>query len=193
MDNGTVKVLSVVVAWLAVSGTLASQEAPSAPAVRSRQDALPAALPGVVNYRLAAPDLAAGGVPDAVALKLLAARGLKTVIDLRTEGEGTAAEKALVEKLGMRYVHVPVTATTLSLADADAVIAALAAPGAKPALLHCTTSNRAGAAWALMEARAGRGAAASEQAGRTMGMRAGPMTEAVRQILAQPLPPPRMR
>ncbi len=181
------KLLSVVVVMLVATGALAAKEPPSAAA--SPEPALPTELRGVVNYRSAAPDLAAGGVPDEASLKLLAETGLKTVIDLRTEREGTAAEKALVERLGMRYVNVPVAATTLSVADADTVIAALDAPGAKPALLHCASSNRTGAIWALMEARAGQGAAESEKAGREMGMRAGPMSEAVRRILAQPLPP----
>jgi tyrosine-protein phosphatase SIW14 len=47
-----------------------------------------------------------GGRPTPAGLAFLKQKGVKTVVDLRS-GDG---EKALVEKLGMKYVHLPISA-----------------------------------------------------------------------------------
>jgi hypothetical protein len=82
----------------------------------------PAAIP---NYQVLRPGLAVAGKPSPEALAKLKDHGFKTVIDLRSEAEGLAEEKAIVESQGLRYVSVPITATTFSLEDARAGFAAL--------------------------------------------------------------------
>src|SRR5437868_11954644 len=48
-----------------------------------------------------------GGEPSLVGLQELGAMGVKIDIDLRGAGEGTEVEKQAAEKLGMKYVNVP--------------------------------------------------------------------------------------
>jgi uncharacterized protein (TIGR01244 family) len=134
-------------------------------------------IPGSVDsalipaYRVIEPGLAAAGQPTSEALGKLKAMGFRTVVNLRTEQEGAAAERKVVEAQGLRYVSVPVTPDTLSLADATAVEAALAGAGGRPALLHCASSNRVGALWALVQACRGKSIGEAEAAGMAAGMR----------------------
>ena len=79
----------------------------------------PAQIP---NYKKVTPTLAAAGQPTAEVLPKLGALGFKTVINLRMPNEDQPAnERALVEAQGLRYVSVPVTSSSLSQADVDAV------------------------------------------------------------------------
>ena len=96
----------------------------------------PARIPA---YRLIRPDLAAGGQPSPEALARLGEMGFRTVVNLRTEKEGAAEERAVVETQGLRYVWVPVTADSFSLADVDAVQKAIDDPSSGPVLLHCAS------------------------------------------------------
>ena len=66
------------------------------------------------------------------------------MIDLRSAIEGLAEEKASVESQGLRYVSVPITAQSFSLADALKVKGVLDDPASGPVLLHCASSNRVG-------------------------------------------------
>ena len=97
-------------------------------------------------------------------------------------------ERALVEAQGLRYVSIPVTADTFSLADIDAVEKILDDPSAAPVLLHCASSNRVGAAWAVILARKGRTLEEAEAAGRAAGLHSPQMEAAVRRVLGVPAP-----
>jgi uncharacterized protein (TIGR01244 family) len=149
----------------------------------------PAAIPAsvdpaaILNYRLVRPGLATAGTPSAEALASLKAQGFRTVIDLRLPGEGTAAEKAVVEGQGLRYVAVPISPATFSQADAAAVARVLDDPEAGPILLHCASANRVGGVWAVIEASRGRPPEEAEAEGRKIGLRPGPMTDAVKRVL----------
>ena len=113
-----------------------------------------------------------GGQPTADALRLLAARGYRTVISTRGEGELDWDEHALVAGLGMRYVAIPMASPVTSITDSQvaALDAALASEG--PTLLHCSSGNRAAGLWgAWLAERRGvdraRALALAEQAGMT--------------------------
>lgn len=90
------------------------------------------------------------GQPSAQQLASAAAAGYKTVIDLRGAGEDRGMdEKATVERLGMKYVNLPVLhAAGVTYANAAALDDLLAKLDG-PVLLHCATGNRAGALLAL--------------------------------------------
>jgi uncharacterized protein (TIGR01244 family) len=150
----------------------------------------PTAIP---NYRLIRPGVATAGQPSPETLARLGALGFRTVLNLRTEREGAAAERAVVESQGLRYVWVPVTPDTFSLADVEAVEKVLEDPSAGPILFHCGSSNRVGAVWAVIQSRKGKGLAEAEAAGREAGMQSPQMEAAVRRVLgvtAAPAPPP---
>ena len=140
-----------------------------------------AALP---NYVLVRPGLAAAGQPTPEALARLKDQGFRTVIDIRTEAEGTKAEEAIVNGLGLRYVSVPLTAATISLDDVRAVAKVLDDPQAAPVLLHCASSNRVGGVIAVIEGLGGKSLDEAEAAGRRAGLRSQAMVDAVRRLLA---------
>ncbi|WP_299322681.1 protein tyrosine phosphatase family protein [Parasphingopyxis sp.] len=100
-------------------------------------------------------DLYIASQPDEAGLARMAAAGVTTVINLRTPGEMERLsfdQAAAVERLGMRYVHVPqggsdYPATPEALAE---VAAAIDEADGAPVLLHCASSGRAShmfAAW----------------------------------------------
>jgi uncharacterized protein (TIGR01244 family) len=140
-------------------------------------------------YRLVRPDLATAGQPSPEALTELKAMGFKTVVNLRTVSEGPADERALVESQGLRYVQVPITPDSFSLADAEAVEKALDDPAAGPVLLHCASSNRVGGVWAVLQARQGKPFEEAEAAGRAAGLKSASMVAAVRRVLGLPPDP----
>ncbi len=96
------------------------------------------------------------GQPTATALRKAPARGIKVVVNLRTPQEMTRDvefdERTLVEELEMGYVWIPMTAASLSVADADQLKEVL--DGARgPVLIHCRSAGRVGALWALYLSR----------------------------------------
>lgn len=153
---------------------------------------VPASVDGslIANYVIARPGVASGGQPSAEALARLKELGFRTVINLRVEGEsGFVDEKAVLEAQGLRYVHVPLTAATLSDADVKAVRAVLDDAAAGPVLIHCASGNRVGAVWAVIQGRQGKTLDEAEAEGRRLGMKGSAMTSAVRRLLeAAPQP-----
>ena len=143
----------------------------------------PAAIP---NYQLLRPGLAVAGKPSPAALARLKEQGFKTVIDLRTEPEGLAEEKASVEAQGLRYVSVPITAQSFSLADVLKVKGVLDDPASGPVLLHCASSNRVGGVIAVIEAKAGKSVEQALEEGRKAGLHSDSMVEAVKRVLSEP-------
>ncbi len=140
------------------------------------------------NYHVIRPGLAAAGQPSAEGLAQLKALGFKTVVNLRTDQEGAKDEEAVVKAAGLAYVSVPVTAETLSRADADAVGRVLDDPTAGPVLLHCASANRVGALWALLQVRQGKTLDEAEAEGRAIGLKSPALVEAVRKLAAAPSP-----
>jgi uncharacterized protein (TIGR01244 family) len=147
----------------------------------------PAAIP---NYQLLRPGLAVAGKPSPEALARLKQQGFKTVIDLRSESEGLAEEKASVESQGLRYVSVPMTAQSFTLADALKVKGVLDDPASGPVLLHCAASNRVGGVIAVIEAKNGKSVEQAIEEGKKAGLRSDAMVEAVKRVLSEPVPKP---
>ena len=144
----------------------------------------PALIP---NYVVIRPGLAAGGQPTAEGLKQLRAQGFKTVINLRTAAEpGLAEEEEAVKAQGLRYLHVPVSPATFRAEDVAAVKAVLEDPSMAPVLLHCATSNRVGAVWAVIESQQGKSQEQAEAEGRRVGLKGEAMLEAVRRVVKDP-------
>jgi uncharacterized protein (TIGR01244 family) len=147
----------------------------------------PARIPA---YHVIAPGLAAAGQPATEVLPMLGAMGFRTILSLRTPAEDGPDERSVVEAQGLRYVSVPVTPAGFSLADVETIERVLDDPAAGPILFHCATSNRVGAAWAVVQARRGKSLDEALAAGREAGLKAGPMEDAVRRLLAAPRPNP---
>ena len=75
-------------------------------------------------------------------------RGIKVILTLRTEGENTWDEKAVVEELGLEFHRLgflgPDTLSDLLL---DEALKILAESKDKPVMMHCASANRVGAIW----------------------------------------------
>jgi uncharacterized protein (TIGR01244 family) len=153
---------------------------------RLPQNVDPVSIP---NYTLVRPSLAAAGQPGSQALSKLEDMGFRTVVNLRTDKEGGAEERAVVESQGLRYVWVPITPDSFSLADVEAVEKVLRDPSSGPVLLHCASSNRVGAVWAAIQAREGKPLDEALAAGREAGLRSPQLEAAVRRVLGSPPPP----
>jgi uncharacterized protein (TIGR01244 family) len=147
----------------------------------------PAAIP---NYTRVRPGLAVAGKPSPAALAHLKEQGFKTVIDLRQESEGLADEKASVEGQGLRYVSVPMTSASFSLADALKVKGVLDDPSSGPVLLHCAAANRAGGVFAVIEAKSGKSLEQAIEEGKKAGLKSDAMIDAVKRVVAEPAPKP---
>jgi len=90
-------------------------------------------------------------------LATLAARGFRTVINNRPDGEEpgqptSAAIAAAAAAAGLAYRHIPVVPGQLQEAQVDGFAEALATlPG--PTLAYCRTGTRSATLWALQAAR----------------------------------------
>ena len=91
------------------------------------------------------------GQPDSAAFHRLAGEaGIRTVVSFRRPQELEQLdfdEPALVEKLGMRFVNIPVMPNSFSKDDVDRLASVLDETKG-PVLLHCGSSNRVGGVWA---------------------------------------------
>jgi tyrosine-protein phosphatase SIW14 len=72
----------------------------------NRQEAAPKT--NIPRFQMLADGIYRGGQPDLKGFEFLKQQGIRTIINLREDNHG---EKAIVEKLGMKSVHIPVTVT----------------------------------------------------------------------------------
>ena len=108
-----------------------------------------------------APELYAAAQVDRAAIAEIAASGAKTLINNRPDGEEPSqlpAEQARAEaeRLGLTYIHIPVTSSSIAPGDVEAMQRALAS-APKPAVMHCRSGTRSTLLWAAGEVLAGRG------------------------------------
>lgn len=113
------------------------------------------------------------GQPDAEHFKAMAALGYTTVIDMRTDSENRGLdEKAVVEELGMDYVLLPVSGREgINFDNARALDEILSARQGQKVLVHCGSSNRVGAIFALRASQAGESDEDALEKGRSAGLK----------------------
>lgn len=130
-------------------------QAGATPPIAVTPGAATTSLIPIANARVPAPGLLSGGQPTPAQIEAAAQAGFRTVINIRTAEEpGYEWERALVERLGMDYVQMPVGgADTLTRENVGAIDEALDAALARgPVLFHCASGNRIGATLALRAA-----------------------------------------
>ncbi len=112
------------------------------------------------------------GQPDADSLHALADLGYTAVIDLRGETEDRGLdEKTVVQELGMQYVSIPVSGSEgISFNNAQELDHVLAKVKG-PVLVHCGSSNRVGALFALRAKLAGSSVDEALAIGRSAGLK----------------------
>ncbi len=90
---------------------------------------------------------ATAGQPKDTAYEKLAANGFKSVLNLRTAAEGVdlEQERALVEKVGLRYISIPVVGSAPKTEQVEEFLRTVKDSANHPMLIHCASANRAGA------------------------------------------------
>jgi len=109
--------------------------------------------PSAWKYRFEPADgITAAGQPSAQNLTELADSGYAAVIDLRTAGEERGIdEQGLVESLGMDYVSLPIAGRGAISFENARKLDEILDKYDEPVLVHCGSSNRVGALFALRE------------------------------------------
>jgi protein tyrosine phosphatase (PTP) superfamily phosphohydrolase (DUF442 family) len=101
------------------------------------------AVQGIANACQLLPDVVTGGQPTAANLEAFKAAGGAVVLDLRDPMEPRPLdEPAVVNRLGMEYVNVPVSAGTMSDDTIDRVLDVMRRAENRTVLVHCTSGNR---------------------------------------------------
>lgn len=92
------------------------------------------------------PRIGTGGQPSNEGFHALARKGYKAVINLRTPDEGVdlEAEKALIEKLGLRYFNIPVVTSDPKEEQADQFLKIMDELRGEKVFIHCAGANRVG-------------------------------------------------
>lgn len=111
------------------------------------------------------------GQPDAAALTIFAERGYKTVIDIRTEPEDRGIDEAtVINDLGMKYILFPIDKPEAINFDNARELGRLIEESEGPVLVHCGSSNRVGALFALQKSLDGADNEVALEYGREAGM-----------------------
>ena len=136
-------------AWSALLGVPSQASAdrrPEKPPAPKTIDQTPPLVP-IPNARVTKTGLLIGGQPSPDQLKTIEEAGYRTVISLRAESEpGDEGEQAYVERLGMKFVSIPVPGPAgLTEANARALAGALEEQDALPAVVHCRSGQRVSA------------------------------------------------
>ena len=106
---------------------------------------------GIKNAKQPFAGILTAGQPGQRELAAAKEKGFKTIINLRMPSENSDwDEAALVKELGMKYISIPVAgAAGLTANNQQTFTAAITNAANYPILVHCASSNRVGAFFAL--------------------------------------------
>lgn len=106
--------------------------------------------PDIRNFLQVTPEFCTAGQPRPEHFAQLKDTGVKAVLNLRTPGEHRAdEEQAEVERLGMKYINIPVVYREPTHAQVDEFLKITDDPANRPMLIHCTAAIRVGAFWMI--------------------------------------------
>ncbi|MEP6820369.1 MAG: sulfur transferase domain-containing protein, partial [bacterium] len=90
------------------------------------------------NFHEVNPKLYRGGQPAAGGLQQVLNLGVKTIVNLRGEGEGVSKEEEEARALGLRFIHVPFARSGRPRdADMKLVLSIVNTPEYQPVFVHC--------------------------------------------------------
>ena len=111
------------------------------------------------------------GQPDAATFEIFAKQGYRTVIDIRTEPEDRGMDEAtVINDLGMEYVVFPIDKPEAINFENASELGRLIDNADGPVLVHCGSSNRVGALFALRKSLDGADDETALEYGREAGM-----------------------
>ncbi len=148
-----------------------------------------AALSAEFNNLFSDGDIYFAGWPTEQGMRMLAARGVRTVIALKTADQIQEARgydpRALAKALGINLVIIPVRPDSFRPADVDAFAAALDGSSG-PVLVHCGSSNTVGGVWAAyLAGKRGLEVDKALEVGRAAGLKDGPMGDAAERVAGE--------
>lgn len=144
-----VSVLFAVVGMSALANEKPGVVGKAVAATHDHAQALRSDSLGTTNNVHAAGTILLAGQPSADDLALAKKAGVRTVINLRSRGEISWNEKAIVERLGMKFIDLGFRAPD-DLTDEvfdESRQALNKANKDNGVLLHCASANRVGALW----------------------------------------------
>lgn len=101
------------------------------------------------NVQQFTPQFIVGGQPSELDLVILSESGIKTIINLRSDGEfNDFDEKAKVEALGMTYITIPISGAS-DINSENLISFSNAIENQEETFVHCASGNRVGAMFAL--------------------------------------------
>ncbi len=141
----------------------------------------------IVNYFELSPRVGTGGQPTEEGLKQLAAKGYKSVINIRSVGEpfDVAGEEKQALQLGLRYYTVPFMAKEPNVEQALAFDALMSALKDTKVFVHCASGNRVGSLMMIyLTLVEGMPADKAEQEARKIGLRGTDLVDFARRVIA---------
>jgi len=135
----------VIAIALVEAGDCQTQNAQKSPG-QSSAESVELAIP---NFSRVNDRISAAGQPSQQAFEQLKKMGYKTIINLRTAEEGADKEKEIVEKLGLRYINIPITPQTITQEKVKQLAEVINDESSGRILIHCASSNRVGGMWFL--------------------------------------------
>jgi len=146
--------LVAVTVGLLVFGNVAILAASTVARMTVDQDAEPRAIPGIGNFAVVDGDVWRGGSPSDDGYRSLAALGVTTVVDLRSDSD--TSDDALLDSLGITLVRVPVgDGRAPSAAELDKALAAINGSEGR-VFVHCSAGvGRTGSVVAAYLVRSG--------------------------------------
>lgn len=127
--------------------------------------------PAIANYNRVSPYIANAGLLLKGGLEQAQRLGFKLIIDLRAADEkGVDEEQALAKKIGIKYNIIPVATRAPEWDQIDEFIKLIHQPTNYPVLVHCVSSNRSGAMWAMYRAQMGVRPSIAIEEGRAAGL-----------------------
>jgi uncharacterized protein (TIGR01244 family) len=105
---------------------------------------------GVRNFTHVDATVACAGATDPEVIPALAARGYKSIINLRLATENGALieeSKTAAEAARMTFIHLPLNGRDPDMKVADSFIMAVTDPANQPVYINCGSANRVGALW----------------------------------------------
>lgn len=105
---------------------------------------------GIYNYSHNADPTGFGGTTDPSAMKALADKGYKSVINLRLAGEDgndLSSSRAEASRAGLTYIHLPFDSSNPPPDFFDHFLAALGDEANLPVYIHCGSATRVAALW----------------------------------------------
>ena len=105
------------------------------------------AIAGVPNAAAPLANLVTGGQPGPAHFEALKQAGVVVVLDIRSPMEPRPFdEPALLARLGMEYINVPVTGGNLDDPTMERILGVVRDNRERPMLFHCASGNRVGGA-----------------------------------------------